>query len=298
MYKNTISVCIPIYKPQEDFFVKLLVFLEKNIISELVVIETVDAFGSDTCEERLLKITNSLRISLIHSTCVKETFNHGKSRNDLFNQTSCEYIIITTQDSDLTHNVNLEVLLDYFKLNKLDALCLRHYSSSPLFDRVFEEMFTELSSIDYANCSASSIGWWSHNFALYIRESIELLPFPSVSFAEDLYWAKLAREHGLRLAIFFQQGVVHLNRESLRSSYSRGKLEALGHFEGHIMSGMKTLEYPFWRIILKTFSEGIRQFTFLRLGSLCSDLNLLVTHRLQRFTFLITWNSLARNREV
>jgi len=296
MSKHSISVCIPIYAPHEDFFVKLALFLRNNNISELIIIETLDNSRVSRSKERLLKIANSQRISFKYSTCDKESFKHGNSRNDLFRKTSSDYIIITTQDADLSYNVNLEVLLAYFIENKLDALCLRHYSNSPLFEGIFEDMFAQLSLIDYTNCSAKSIGWWSHNFALYKQESVAALPFPSISFAEDLYWAKEARERGLRLAIYFQQGVLHLNRESFGSSYSRGKLEALGHFEGHVLSGIKTLESPLSSILVKTMKEGIMQLKFVRLGSIRSDFRLLITHRLQRFAFLITWNSLSRNR--
>ena len=194
--KTDITLCIPIYKPHSSFLFNLQNFLSKNQIAELVIIETIDKESKSDFIDLISEIARVCDTKLFYDFCPKTSFQHGNSRNELFNLSNSKYVIFSTQDSEFTETINVSELISEIEYMGLDAICVRHTTNSLLFAKIFDDMFTKLSTIDYTRCDSNSIQWWSHNFAIYNRSSIEALPFPRIRFAEDLYRAKSARTRG------------------------------------------------------------------------------------------------------
>jgi len=119
------------------------------------------------------------------------------------------------------------------------------------------------------------------------------LPFPEISYAEDLYWAKSARTSGLKINIFFRQGVFHQNIDSLRQSFKRGKLEAKGHFEGHLFSGFTPVKLNFMSEALSITILSVKLISKIRFIAFFQDFRLVLNMILQRYGFILKWNNLV-----
>jgi hypothetical protein len=290
------SLCIPLFRPNEDFFSNLQSFLSQNFFIELIIIETIEGNSSPNNKERIIQIATSFGVKLRYQQCEKSEFTHGTSRNSLFELSSCNFVVFVTQDIEFAPNLELRSLISQFDTDGLDAISVRHYTRSPVFTNVFDQMFTTLSQIDYTNCQPRSVLWWSHNFAIYKRETILSLKFPEISFAEDLYWAKLARSNGFRLKIILNQGIVHQNLDSIGESYRRGILEAMGHFEGHLTLGLTVSKLPLLKRFLFIFQSGLRLVSKLTLKSFLGDYRLILGYVFQQIGFSIQWNALVKSR--
>lgn len=288
-----IALCIPLYYPSRSFFENLSSFLEKNQISELVIIETLEDFSKSNFKEQIDEIARSRSVKLIYGYCGKSDFRHGNSRNNLFKNSSSQYVIFTTQDTIFANTIKIEELVHKLSSQDLDGICVRHFTNSQLFTKVFDGMFSNLSSIDYTSCASESILWWSHNFVIYKRSAIEALPFPDISFAEDLYWAKSARTRGMRLRIDFSQGVRHQNIDKLQEVLNRGKLEARGHFEGHLLSYYPRIKFRLLPNFLSITFLSIKLISKLRFGTLLLDVKLARNTILQQCSYVFKWNSLV-----
>jgi hypothetical protein len=114
----------------------------------------------------------------------------------------------------------------------LDGLTVRHQSPFTAFNNVFVRLFAGIQHDSYADKELALGLFWSNNYSIYRTTTLARIEFPKINFAEDYYWAILAKSAGCKLYLDNSQAISHLNSETFSSAYNRGLQEALGHFEG------------------------------------------------------------------
>jgi hypothetical protein len=230
-----ISFCIPIHKPEKEFFEQLEFLLESDIgiIREYVIVETESSYPSS--ESRLKSIfLRSPDIKLQYVKIKKSRFSHSATRNMMARQAESIYVAFTTQDVKfpLDFLEHLKLIPDKMSRLGISAIAIRHESATSVMNDSFNDMTRNFSCENYFEGNPLNLNWWSNNFAIYNREALCVLPFPdSVSWAEDLAWAKLAVARGHRLDLYTGTCVFHLNDDDFKTAWNRGKDNRRGMVE-------------------------------------------------------------------
>ena len=222
-FEQDLAVCIPIYKPDGAFF-KFLDELLSNShqIRQLVVFETLDTqFDKSSEFELRLKMQNK-ELILNYRKIDRKDFHHAITRNEMMEEVICKYSLFSTQDARIG-SIKLDDIIQLCESENLDAICVRHEPPALAFRRSWEKMFSQVAH-DYA--VTKNVGWWSNNFAIYRTDRLKQIPFPEFPFAEDFHWAKMASKMGMHLSYSMRYFIIHLNDDSIKSAYYRGKQEA------------------------------------------------------------------------
>lgn len=229
-----ISICIPVYKPEEQLF-ELLKTFERllNIPYEFLILETLENHQVSDLESRLKDQFKS--INLVYSTVAKKDFAHGVSRNVLFSMSQGDWIIFTTQDINLLRLGNVAKLITRLEHHGISAISAIHAPPGRAFRPLFTKMFDSLLATDFQKVMPSEFPWWSNNFAIYSAKALRTLPFYQAEFGEDLLWAQLATSLGFKLEVTDQVIISHFNKEPISSAYKRGHLEGKSLYEKNII---------------------------------------------------------------
>jgi glycosyltransferase involved in cell wall biosynthesis len=252
MHSPIISICIPIYKSDSNLFELIEDFsnrLENNF--ELVILETIENKGDQGIEERLRLNFPYTKIS--YQNILKSDFSHGKARNQLVLMSSTKYVLLTTQDIRIERWENFQEIICALEKNSIDAICAIHVPNKTAYSKLFHKMFKELLKINLDEVLPSKFPWWSHNLALYSKESLTFLPFTDIAYAEDLLWAKQARALNFRLLITDAISIKHFNTEGLLQSYKRGLIEGRAHFQRNAILGIPNDKERGSRILFQRF---------------------------------------------
>ena len=235
-HQDSITVCVPVYKPPLHFFQELEKFQsDAELEINLVLCFTLD---EEISQEHLLSMTNSVKknFSRIEIYSVrKEDFHHSKTRNFMVRKVPrSDYLLFTTQDVFFMPEISEALKYTITEMRKSNAVgaCFRHESPVPAMNAVFDNIFKNLSSEKYLNCESEAVYWWSNNFAIYDYNVIVSIPFPEVvSWAEDLAWAKMVSKLGRKLLVTTKFKISHLNDDTITTAFRRGKENARGLYE-------------------------------------------------------------------
>jgi hypothetical protein len=235
--KVSVTLCIPIYKPPLDFFNRLAcLVVPQELDVNLSLCETIESHILPANSQNL-QILEGVFSTVDHYAITKDNFSHSRTRNEMVirNQES-NFLIFSTQDTFFPENFADLLLYSANRMEKqnLAGLCFRHESPIAEMNAVFDNIFKNLPYDSYLQGKTEDINWWSNNFAIYRSSVIKDYPFPSsVSWAEDLAWAKLVSMKGFRLAVASCYAIKHLNDDNLRSAYMRGLENGIGLIEVH-----------------------------------------------------------------
>lgn len=230
-----IALCVPIYQPNDEFFTELKKFNSGQFKIGLIILETLSSPAEHERIIHSLKLLEDNFSYITIETIDKKDFNHSTSRNRLVKiAESADFLIFTTQDVVMPENACQVTFLEVSRMiqQNLNAVCFRHESPIFAMNFVFDNIFKNLPYDKYLNGTSKDIYWWSNNFAIYKKSNLQSLPFPeSVSWAEDLAWAKLARQRKLRLRVITNVAIKHLNDDSVFVAYKRGIDNGKGIYE-------------------------------------------------------------------
>lgn len=286
---NSASVCIPVYRPDKKLSILLWNLIDRGLINEIVIIETLDFSPDPELQIMLDTMRDNTEVQIKHDYIQKPMFNHSKVRNSLVSIASNETLIFCTQDIEIDELFDLKLILNDFK--NYDALSLAHSSHLQSFSYIFKNMFDVICETEIS--SQSEVVWWSNNFAIYKKSLLIELPFPNIDFAEDLYWAKLAARNGFKLKVSNVQLIAHLNNDTLASSFERGRLEAVGHLAGHRLLGIPTQRQKLLKSWLKhEIGMAYKSIWKMKILQFKSEIIAHRNHSIQYYSFLREWNSL------
>ena len=199
---------------------------------QVIIAETIDN-GEVGLDLEALKLELGMADDqFIYFKVQKNDFQHGQTRNLLAKQANAKYLIFSTQDTFPLPILNLARSTRLLDNLELDGLTVRHQSPYGAFKNVFEGLFAGIQQDSYADKEMVTALFWSNNYSIYRALTIEKIGFPNLNFAEDYYWAILAKSAGCNLYLDNFQAISHLNIDTYASAYNRGRQEALGHFEG------------------------------------------------------------------
>lgn len=290
-----ISFCIPIFKPEKDFFDQLEFLLDSDVglIQEYVIVETESSYP---CSESRLKsiFLGSLHAKLQYIKIQKNQFSHSTTRNLMANLAESTYVVFTTQDVKFPLDFldHLKLIPDKMSRLGISAVAIRHESSTSVMNDSFNNLTRKFSYESYYEGNPLGVNWWSNNFAIYNREELRALPFPeSVSWAEDLAWAKLAVSRGHRLDLYTGTCVFHLNDDDLKTAWKRGKDNRRGIVELSNYLSLEIPKYTFLKEVLGPLVNYLRieiRFAFINKRLLVSVIPL--------FKTLLIWSTQATSR--
>jgi hypothetical protein len=262
-----ITICIPIYNPENYFFEQLefLLSSKSSVINELVIVET--ASTSQTSEARLKSIFSQVTsVNLQYFIIKKNQFSHSTTRNMMAKKAINTFVAFTTQDVKYPVDFleHLERMPTIMTARNLSGLAVRHESSISVMNESFNIQTRNFAFTGYFEGNPLAVNWWSNNFAIYNREVLLTLPFPvPVSWAEDLAWARLAVSRGHMLDIYTGTCIFHLNIDNARAAWYRGRDNERGIVELSSYLSLEIPRYGFFKdVVIPFFSFLLKEMKF------------------------------------
>jgi len=289
---SRLSVGIPIYKPDNSFFLLLNDLVSKfPIIDHYIIFETIDSISQSSHEPDIKQIISHSGSKLSYEKVLKEKFDHSRTRNQIVERSSSDYILFITQDILIGH-IDLEGMISSLDLTNSDACTVRHEPLKYAFSKSWELMF---SHIAFNFMSHNQISWWSNNFSIYRVDKLRDLPFPDFPFAEDYYWTRLANGMGLKLQYFMKFSIYHHNQDSIDAAKKRGILEAKAAFAASNFFGEAINPIPVYRSMLRLAFGLLRyEFELRHLLNFVKELHLYISYLVHNFFRIKTWNNLIK----
>jgi rhamnosyltransferase len=201
-----VSIVLPTWNGERDL-ARLLPALARQEVPGGFEIRAVDSGSTDrTCA--MLESAGASLVRIPHSE-----FRHGGTRNLAARDARGELLVFLSQDATPRDANFLSALVSAFDDPAVAgawARVLPHADDDPLTAR------TVLSAPATFNDVASAI-----------RTSVfREIPFPDVTFGEDLAWAESASKAGLQLRFEPRAVVLHSHRYSPSRAYERYKIDA------------------------------------------------------------------------
>lgn len=238
-----LTLCIPIYRPPLEFFERLCdLEFSPDLELTLLLCETLEINQIQINKDCIQRLKQNFA-NVHYITISKEDFGHARTRNEMVaREHFSEYIIFSTQDTFFPKAFSDSLIYSVKRMESqnLAGLCFRHESPSLEMNAVFDNIFKNFPYDSYLDGKTDEINWWSNNFAIYRSSVIREIHFPeSVSWAEDMAWAKLVSNMGYRLAVTSSHAVKHLNDDTFRHAYSRGLENGIGLIEINHLFGKR-----------------------------------------------------------
>lgn len=232
-----VSIIIPTLNAGAPFYETLDAIFEQQVDGDLEVI-VVDSGSTDGTVE--LARQYSVRLIQIPP----EQFGHGCTRNLGISPARGEFVVLLVQDAVPANHTWLKNLILPLAADDALAGVYSRQIPRPEADFFTRRMYSiwgvsseQPRTIQIDDQSAYDDLSWEQkahfcafsNVSSAIRRSIwKELPFPPLSYAEDLAWAKAALEQGYRLLYSPDSTVVHSHhrpwREKLKRAYTEGKV--------------------------------------------------------------------------
>ena len=261
-----LTLCIPIYRPPFEFVERLCdLEFSPDLELTLMLCETLENNQIQMNKDFIQRLKQNF--SKVHYfTISKENFGHARTRNEMVSREhSSDYIIFSTQDTFFPQAFSDSLIYSVKRMESqnLAGLCFRHESPNLEMNAVFDNIFKNLPYDSYLGGKTDEINWWSNNFAIYRSSVIKEIQFPeSVSWAEDMAWAKLVSNRGYKLAVTSSYAVKHLNDDTLKHAYSRGLENGIGLIEINNLFGKKrpvlNFKHDLFRAAVGMFKIEIR----------------------------------------
>lgn len=241
--KFKVSVCIPVRNGGEKFEMLLLALQRQTLVDiELCIIDTESSDGSIDIAKKMFPGVKLKSIS-------KAEFGHGKTRNELANMASNEYLLYLTQDSiPLDELLTITLAKHVLKNPKIFGSFCKHVaypSHSPFvadkIEKHFETIAQMFSSSNFSTSRQESLKYrfFSTNCCLVRRSCLMEHPFPEINYGEDQLWSFTMLENGWGVAFVPDMAVLHSHdydgdeiREMTRTDLEYHKV----HFQ----------EFPVW----------------------------------------------------
>lgn len=210
-----ISVIVPV-RNGDIWLDKLLSKLLQQTLIDQTEIIIIDSGSTDNS----LEIIKRYPVRLIQIP--SHEFNHGGTRNLGVQQAKGKYIVMTVQDATPASDLWLQHLIDGFvdeqvagvcgqqivphELDKNPVLWFRPLSEpqKKFYRYDNPEEFLKLTPLEQREKIA-----WDNVTAAYRRDLLIKFPFPTIDFAEDIFWAKRMLLAGYTLAIIDEARVAH-----------------------------------------------------------------------------------------
>ncbi len=226
---NTNSIIVSIIIPTKNAgpgFYKTLKAWKNQICEcdlEIVIIDS----GSTDDTISIARKFNAKIITIPH-----KEFQHGSTRNLGIKYSKGDFLIYTVQDAVPADYYIIQRFLSNFKdYPELKAINGRQIPNpkeftNPLewkkcFDKLNVYKFNPEEFIKLSPEEQYQISFWDNVLAIYKRESLAELPFPSVNFGEDIIWGYFALKKGWTLARNYSCCVYHYHHYNCKRNFNR-----------------------------------------------------------------------------
>jgi rhamnosyltransferase len=252
--QKDISIVIPV-KNGEDTLADCLdgIFTQKHDYSVEVII--IDSGSTD----KTLDILENYNVKVHHLDPQK--FNHGATRNLGVSLSSAPFVVFTVQDAIPASNTWLKTLMNHFDHDHVAAICGQQIVREDINRNPLqwfrpsgnpEVLFVQESRFDMlpANDQLRLCHWDNVN-AAYRRSALQEIPFDTVSFGEDMTWAKKALSSGKTLVYDYRSRVVHYHHQNFRFYFKRQFI--INHLVHSLFGVNMKNNNPLMEIIRNTF---------------------------------------------
>ncbi len=244
-----VSICLPTYNGASDLARLLPVLAAQRLgdavpglVSGAIELCAIDSSSSDA-SVALLR-TAGARIDVIR----KPQFRHGATRNAIAAMARGEILVFLSQDALPVGEQFISELIAPFEDARTAGVCARvlpHPEDDPLTQRTVlaqpeagdKPQSYDLDGIDglWSLPESQRLAWLAINdVASAIRaEVFRAIPFPDVTFGEDVAWAARALTAGWRLRFTPRALVQHAHRYTPRQAFARYRVDA--HFRRHVL---------------------------------------------------------------
>ncbi len=222
MNKQTVDVCIPVYKPEPAFGTLLKRLAEQDYpIENLWIINTEEQYWDVSYEK------NFPRMHVKHIT--REEFNHGGTRRFLAEQSSSDLMLFMTQDAMPADRHLVGKLAESFKNSGVKAAYARQLPRKDC--RLLERYTRNFNYPDRSRIKGQEdlpeMGiktfFCSNVCAMYEKQTyLELGGFPERTlFNEDMIYAGRLVQAGYRICYQAEARVIHSHNYSNRQQFHR-----------------------------------------------------------------------------
>lgn len=217
-----VSICIPT-RNAEPYLEELLPALDVQRVEGGMDVVVIDSDSSD-CTRQLFR-----RVGAQISRIEVRDFGHARTRNELARQAQGEVLVFLSQDA-------LPIGEDF--VTKLTAPILKGEAwgtTARVLPRESDDALVKRTAMAAPEAGEVSgplgdRGVRFNNVASAIAaKHLEAIPFPEVSFAEDVAWSEAALAAGGRLAFVAEAVVHHAHTYTPAEAYERYRVDAVHH---------------------------------------------------------------------
>ncbi len=260
-----ISIVIPV-KNGMDTLPQTIEGIQKQTLFSDCEVVIIDSGSTDGSVEYLRKF------KFVHIVGIDpKTFNHGATRNLGVQHTRGEFVVMTVQDAVASDEFWLETMIKHFTDETVAGVCgqqiVPHHpdknphewfrpQSKPTVKTVqfkSEADFNNLSPQD----KRTACGWDDVN-VMYRKRVLNQIPFETVSFGEDMLWAKAALQQGHKLVYDYAARVNHYHFQFPDYTYKRVLISNLFIYKnfGLLRSKIYTIK-DYALVAYRTFKWGL-----------------------------------------
>lgn len=223
-----VSILIPTLDGASDLD-RLLPALARQRIEGGVEVRAIDSSSADATVERLERAGAAVEV------IPRDEFRHGAARNALARGARGEFLLFLSQDAIPEGELFVATLLEAFerdpRLAGATARVLPHDDDDPLTARTVlgaPEAQAETRLLGEGDGAVPRF----NNVAGMVRASVlREVPFPDVTFGEDVAWAVEVVARGWRVAFVAEAVVRHAHRYGPRAAFERYRTDARFHRE-------------------------------------------------------------------
>lgn len=140
-------------------------------------------------------------------TIAPSSFGHGRTRNLAVSLSQSDLLLFTVQDARPRHQNWLNDMVSALQNSQADGICggqaVPHEADKnplawyrPIQESVNVKLFSSEVYEKATPLERMQMCRWDNVNAIYLRDSLVKVPFPEVSFAEDIAWSKACLESG------------------------------------------------------------------------------------------------------
>jgi rhamnosyltransferase len=222
-----ISIIIPVKNGESWLQKTMTAIFSQQLIQQTEVI-AIDSGSTD----QSIQILQRFPVQIIHID--PREFNHGQTRNVGVQAAKGKFVVMTVQDAEPADENWLAQLLDGFDDENVAGVCGTQIvphdqdknpvkwwkpQSLPVKRKFFFENYNQFAALTPEK--KREICSWDDVNAMYRREVLLKVPFQTVSFAEDVLWARDAILAGHSIVYNPHAKVKHYHYETADSVFRR-----------------------------------------------------------------------------
>ena len=261
--KPRISIVIPVKNGSQTIVECLEGILSQTLIDQTEII-IIDSGSTDGTLDLILPYN----VKLIKIE--PKIFNHGTTRNFGVRHSEGEFVVMTVQDAIATDNNWLETMLSHFNDPEVAGVCGQQivphhpdknphewyrpqsFPKSKTFQFKDKKVFDTLSPEEQKSACS-----WDDVNAMYRKSVFQKIPFQSLAFGEDMFWAKQALEQGYKLVYDSAAQVAHYHFQYPEYTYKRTLITNLFIYKcfGYIRPNVYSLK-DYLLVIYRNYKWG------------------------------------------